>query len=96
MGFCIEQQARAFLEGAPGFEKLMVASGIHLLKYWLEVSEEEETRPGRLALSAGSRVPVPLHAEDGGVAPLRWGRGWGAATPTDARPAVTTCQKSHR
>jgi polyphosphate kinase len=44
MGFCTEQQARAFLEVVPGFEKLMVASGIHLLKYWLEVSEEEQTR----------------------------------------------------
>jgi polyphosphate kinase len=44
MGFCTEQQAKAFLEVVPAFEKLMVASGIHLLKYWLEVSEEEQTR----------------------------------------------------
>ncbi len=44
MGFCTEQQAKAFLEVVPEFEKLMVASGIHLLKYWLEVSEEEQTR----------------------------------------------------
>ncbi len=44
MGFCTEQQARGFLEVVPNFEKLMVASGIHLLKYWLEVSEEEQTR----------------------------------------------------
>ena len=44
MGFCTEQQARGFLEVVPAFEKLMVASGIHLLKYWLEVSEEEQTR----------------------------------------------------
>jgi polyphosphate kinase 2 len=44
MGFCTEQQARGFLEVVPMFEKLMVASGIHLLKYWLEVSEEEQTR----------------------------------------------------
>jgi len=44
MGFCTEQQVRAFLEVVPNFEKLIVASGIHLLKYWLEVSEEEQTR----------------------------------------------------
>jgi len=44
MGFCTEQQARGFLEVVPNFEKLMVASGILLLKYWLEVSEEEQTR----------------------------------------------------
>ena len=44
MGFCTEQQAKEFLEVVPAFEKLMVASGIHLLKYWLEVSPEEQTR----------------------------------------------------
>ena len=44
MGFCTEQQVRGFLEVVPNFEKLMIASGIHLLKYWLEVSEEEQTR----------------------------------------------------
>jgi polyphosphate kinase 2 len=44
MGFCTEKQAREFLQVVPAFEKLMVSSGIHLLKYWLEVSEEEQTR----------------------------------------------------
>jgi polyphosphate kinase 2 len=44
MGFCTEQQAKEFLEVVPAFEKLMVASGIILLKYWLEVTAEEQTR----------------------------------------------------
>src|SRR5262245_48274579 len=44
MGFCTEQQAKAFLQIVPNFEKLMVDDGIHLLKYWLEVSPEEQTR----------------------------------------------------
>ncbi len=44
MGFCTEEQARGFLKVAPHFEKLMVASGIILLKYWLEVSPEEQQR----------------------------------------------------
>ena len=44
MGFCTEQQAKEFLEVVPSFEKLVVASGIRLLKYWLEVSEAEQTR----------------------------------------------------
>jgi polyphosphate kinase 2 len=44
MGFCTEAQAKAFLKIVPAFEKLMVDSGIHLLKYWLEVSQEEQTR----------------------------------------------------
>jgi polyphosphate kinase 2 len=44
MGFCTEEHARRFLEVTPGFEKLMVESGIILVKYWLEVSPEEQTR----------------------------------------------------
>jgi len=44
MGFCTEEQVKAFLAVTPGFEKLVVDSGIILLKYWLEVSAEEQTR----------------------------------------------------
>jgi polyphosphate kinase 2 len=44
MGFCTEDQAREFLERTPGVEQAMVDSGIILLKYWLEVSQEEQTR----------------------------------------------------
>src|SRR5215472_3197390 len=44
MGFCTEQQAKDFLAVAPAFEKLMVDSGIILLKYWLEVSPDEQTQ----------------------------------------------------
>jgi polyphosphate kinase 2 len=44
MGFCTEQEAQGFLHIIPLFEKVMVESGIILLKYWLEVSPEEQTR----------------------------------------------------
>jgi polyphosphate kinase 2 len=44
MGFCSEEQARGFLRVVPLFEHLMIDSGIILLKYWLEVSPEEQTR----------------------------------------------------
>ena len=44
MGFCTEEQAQGFLDKAPGVEKVMVESGIILLKYWLEVSPDEQTR----------------------------------------------------
>ena len=44
MGFCTPEETRRFLELAPGVEKAMVDSGILLLKYWLEVSPEEQTR----------------------------------------------------
>jgi polyphosphate kinase 2 (PPK2 family) len=44
MGFCTDEEADLFLKIAPMFEKLMVHSGIILLKYWLEVSADEQTR----------------------------------------------------
>jgi polyphosphate kinase len=44
MGFCSEDQAKRFLEITPLVEKAMAESGIVLLKYWLEVSAEEQTR----------------------------------------------------
>src|SRR4029079_14168120 len=43
MGFCTEEQAKRFLSLMPAFEKLLVEDGIHLVKYWLEVSMEEQT-----------------------------------------------------
>ena len=70
MGFCTEEQSRKFLHGVPLVEKAMVDSGIILLKYWLEVSEEEQTRrlevthrrrPEDLeAVADGSEVLQPL------------------------------------
>jgi polyphosphate kinase 2 len=44
MGFASEDTVKRFLELVPGFEKLIVESGVHLLKYWLEVSMDEQTR----------------------------------------------------
>jgi polyphosphate kinase len=44
MGFCTEEEAKRFLQLIPGVEKAMVDDGIILLKYWLEVSPDEQTR----------------------------------------------------
>jgi polyphosphate kinase 2 len=44
MGFCTAKDTQRFLELTPAFEKAMVDSGIRLLKYWLEVSPQEQTR----------------------------------------------------
>jgi polyphosphate kinase 2 len=44
MGFCTPEETERFLAMAPSFEKAMVDSGILLLKYWLEVSAQEQTR----------------------------------------------------
>jgi polyphosphate kinase 2 len=44
MGFSDDAQVRRFLNVVPLVEKFIVDSGIILLKYWLEVSEDEQTR----------------------------------------------------
>jgi len=44
MGFCSEDQVKQFLKAVPAVEKAVVDSGVRLIKYWLEVSEEEQTR----------------------------------------------------
>ncbi len=44
MGFCTEEQSKAFLRAVPGMERTIIDSGIILLKYWLEVNQTEQTR----------------------------------------------------
>jgi polyphosphate kinase 2 len=44
MGFCTPEQTERFLEQAPAVEQAMVESGIILIKYWLEVGPDEQTR----------------------------------------------------
>jgi polyphosphate kinase 2 len=44
MGFCTPEQSARFLEDASSFERAMVESGLRLIKYWLEVGPEEQTR----------------------------------------------------
>lgn len=44
MGFCSEAEYLEFLESCPEFERLLVRSGIILVKYWFSVSDEEQER----------------------------------------------------
>ena len=44
LGLCTKQELEHFLAAVPSVEKAMVDSGIILLKYWLEVGPEEQTR----------------------------------------------------
>ena len=44
MGFCSDQQYKDFLRVCPGFERWFVDQGIILLKYWLDVSNEEQEK----------------------------------------------------
>ncbi|WP_024280953.1 polyphosphate kinase 2 [Xanthobacter sp. 126] len=44
MGFCTDDEYREFLRQAPEFERNLVRSGIHLIKFWFSVSREEQRR----------------------------------------------------
>jgi polyphosphate kinase 2 len=44
MGFCTEHEYREFLRSCPEFERMLVRSGIILIKYWFSVSDEEQER----------------------------------------------------
>ena len=44
MGFCTEQEYREFLRSCPEFERMLVRSGIILIKYWFSVSDAEQER----------------------------------------------------
>src|ERR1700746_1255280 len=44
MKFCTRAEHEAFLDAAPGFERMLVRSGIHLLKYYLDISRAEQAR----------------------------------------------------
>jgi polyphosphate kinase 2 len=44
MGFCTDDQYWEFLSACSAFERLLVGSGVHLIKYWLSVSDDEQER----------------------------------------------------
>jgi polyphosphate kinase len=56
MGFCTEEQAKWFLKAVPAVEKAIVESGVILLKYWLEVSPQEQTRRLEARIEDGRKI----------------------------------------
>ena len=44
MGFCTDAEYTEFLRSCPEFERMLVRSGIKLIKYWFSVSDEEQER----------------------------------------------------
>ncbi|MEI8028699.1 MAG: polyphosphate kinase 2 [Comamonadaceae bacterium] len=42
MGFCSDEQYEEFFRSVPDFEKMLVRSGIQLIKYWFSISDEEQ------------------------------------------------------
>ena len=56
MGFASEDTVKRFLHLVPPFEKLMIESGIILIKYWLEVSMDEQTRRLKARIDDGRKI----------------------------------------
>ena len=56
MGFCNEEQTERFLKMVPSAEQAMIDSGIILIKYWLEVSPEEQTRRLEARIEDGRKL----------------------------------------
>jgi polyphosphate kinase 2 len=44
MGFCTDEEYAEFLRACPLFEEMLVRSGIHLIKYWFSVNDEEQEK----------------------------------------------------
>ena len=44
MGFCTDEEYREFMRSCPEFERMLVRSGINLIKYWFSVSDEEQEK----------------------------------------------------
>ena len=56
MGFCTDQQYEAFLQNTPVAEHFIIQNGIILIKYWLEVSEEEQDRRFKARIDDGRKI----------------------------------------
>ena len=48
MGFCTDDEYRDFMRTCPEFERMLVRSGVILIKYWFSVSDEEQERRFRI------------------------------------------------
>lgn len=55
MGFCSDAEYREFFQSCPEFERMLVNSGIHLIKYWFSVSDEEQERRFRSRIEDPSK-----------------------------------------
>ncbi|MFM7265229.1 MAG: polyphosphate kinase 2 [Cyanobium sp.] len=68
MGFCTAAQVKEFYQSCPEFERMLVRSGITLLKYWFSVSDEEQEARFRSRLKDPARrwklSPMDLESRD--------------------------------
>ena len=66
MGFCTQQQHEDFLRDAPGMEREIIDSGIILIKYWFDISQDEQERRFQARIKDGRKTwklsPMDLEA----------------------------------
>jgi len=90
MGFCSDAEYHAFLKDCPQFEELLIRSGIHLLKYWFSVSDEEQERRFHARLDNPAKrwklSPMDLESRNRWADYTRARDAMFAATDLDASP----------
>ena len=107
MGFCTEDEYEEFLRSCPEFERMLIRSGIVLVKYWFSVSDEEQERrfqaPHQAPRKRWKLSPMDLESrarwadysrakdDDVPATPTRSGRRGGWSTPNDKRRARLNC-----
>ncbi|HEY9700348.1 MAG TPA: polyphosphate kinase 2 [Trichocoleus sp.] len=68
MGFCTAEEYQEFMQSCPEFERMLVRSGIVLLKYWFSVSDEEQERRFQARVKDPAKrwklSPMDLEARD--------------------------------
>jgi len=68
MGFCTKSQYKEFMQTCPEFERILVRSGIILLKYWFSVSDDEQERRFQSRMTDPARrwklSPMDLESRD--------------------------------
>ncbi len=90
MGFCSEEEYQRFLRDCPEFERMLIGSGITLLKYWFSVSDDEQERRFRSRIQDPTKrwklSPMDLEARSRWVDYSRAKDAMFAATDVDDSP----------
>ncbi len=89
MGFCTEEEYREFLRSCPEFERMLVRSGIILIKYWFSVSDEEQEKRFQARIEDPHQA---LEAEPDGSA-TRARNGWTIPRPRTRCSSTPTSSK---
>lgn len=68
MGFCSDDEHNEFIRSCPEFERMLIRSGIILIKYWFSVSDEEQERRFQSRLNEPTKrwklSPMDLESRD--------------------------------